>query len=385
MLIWIIVLLWFILSKFRYRLRFIVIWLSAASVIFLSYIYHYEKPAHHPDLLEFLEHPLYFLIFFFSYIGSPFGIFFGQRGSILFGVFGICTLLFLVFGVYVYKNQDLLQRSFPWFGLILYVLLSAIMTAAGRSGFSSLQALSSRYTTFSLIFWISLFAIALPYVRMLPSRKATTIVTILFSFLVISHSLSYSRGVIGFQNHFAKLTHVHSLLGYEKLYGGHDYFDVLFPSRDRLLLSIKDLRRMKMGPFYKEITNRNGVYIACGYLARSRINNTNIMVKDDAMILLNNARLCLEFEIPKSGDYEFLTEIGVGANHGFVTFRINKVTVDQANCRKSLAGKSDGVFEWLHCGKISLSKGSHKITMKGRGGRIIIRTLAFRESKPNSL
>jgi hypothetical protein len=388
MLIWGIVLLWFILSKFKHRITFILIWLSVASVIFLSYIYHYEKPAHHPDLLDFLEHPLYFLIFFLSYIGSPFGIFFGQKGSILFGVFGICTLLLLVFSMYSYKNRDLLQRSFPWYGLILYVLLSAMITAAGRSGFSSLQALSSRYTTFSIIFWISLFAIALPYLRVLygpnkstPPRQALTIATILISFLVIFHSLSYSRGVIAFQNHFAKLSHVHSLLRYEKLYGANVYFDVLFPSRNQLLLAIKNLRQIKMGPFYREITNPNGVYIACGHLARSRINNTNVMVKNDALILLNNTRLSLEFEIPKSGDYEFFSELGVAPNYGFVSFKIDEIAVNEADCRKSLAIKNNRAFEWINCGKISLSKGLHKIRIKGRRGRIIIRTITFRESK----
>ena len=388
MLIWGIVLLWFVFFKFRHKISFILIWLSVASVIFLSYIYHYEKPAHHPDLLEFLEHPLYFLIFFLSYIGSPFGIFFGQKGSILFGVFGICTFLFLVFSMYSYKHRDLLQRSFPWFGLILYVLLSAMITAAGRSGFSSLQALSSRYTTFSLIFWISLFAIALPYVRMLygpnkstPPRLALTIGAVLFSFLVISHSLSYSRGVIVFKNHFTKLSHIHSLLGYEKLYGANNHFDVLFPSRNQLYSAIKNLRQIKMGPFYNEITNPNGVYIACGPLARSRTNNTNVIVKDDSLILLKNTQLSLEIEIPKSGDYAFLTELGVGPNYGFVSFKIDEIAVNEADCRKSLAGKNNRAFEWINCGKISLSKGLHTIRIKGRRGRIIIRTITFRESK----
>ena len=87
----------------------------------------------------------------------------------------------------------------------------------------------------------------------------------------------------------------------------------------------------------------------------------------------------------RPGDYEFLTELGVGPNNGAVCFRINKLAVDQTNCRQLLAVKSDGAFEWLHCGKIALSKGSHKMTMKGRGGLIIIRTLAFRGSKSDPL
>jgi len=388
MLIWGIVLLWFIFSKFRHRISFIFIWLSVASVIFLSYIYHYEKPAHHPDLLDFLEHPFNFLIFFFSYIGSPFGIFLGQKGSVLFGVFGICTFLFFFFSMYSYNHHDLLQRSFPWFGLIVYILLSAIITSIGRSGISALQALSSRYTTFSLIFWISLFALALPYLRVIyrpnkfiPPRLALTIVTIIFSFLMISHSFSYSRGVMAFKNHFSKLSHIHFLLGYEKLYGANDYFNVLFPSRNQLFLAIETLRQIKMGPFYKEITNPNGVYIACGHLDRSRTDNTNVMVKDDALMLLKNTQLSLEIEIPKSDDYEFLTELGIGPNYGFVSFKIDKIAVGEENCRKSLAVKNNKAFEWVNCGKISLSKGLHKIKIKSREGRIIIRAIAFRESK----
>jgi hypothetical protein len=263
-----------------------------------------------------------------------------------------------------------------------------MMTAAGRSGFSSLQALSSRYTTFSIIFWISLFAIAFPYLRVLyglnksaPPRLALAIVTILFSFLVISHSLSYSRGVTALKNHFTKLSHIHSLLGYEKLYGANEYFDVLFPSRNQLLLAIKNLRQIKKGPFYREITNLDGVYIACGHLARSRTNNTNVMVKDDSMILLKNTRLSLDIEIPKSGDYEFFTELGVGPNYGFVSFKIDEIAIDEANCRKSIAVKANRAFEWINCGKISLSKGLHKLRIKSRRGRIVIRTITFRESK----
>jgi hypothetical protein len=136
-----------------------------------------------------------------------------------------------------------------------------------------------------------------------------------------------------------------------------------------------------MGPFYKEITNPNGVYIACGHLDRSRTDNTNVMVKDDALMLLKNTQLSLEIEIPKSDDYEFLTELGIGPNYGFVSFKIDKIAVGEENCRKSLAVKNNKAFEWVNCGKISLSKGLHKIKIKSREGRIIIRAIAFRESK----
>ena len=236
-LIWGIVLLWLLFSRSSYGTLFIIIWVLVASAITFSYFYHYTKPEYHPSLLGFSEHPFNFLAFFLTYIGSPFGIYFGLKSSIIFGILGVSTLLFFIFRLYLHRQHDLLEKSLPWLSIITYIIMSALVTGIGRSGFGATQALFSRYTTFSIFFWISLTALTFlyfnlpkPYRYFSSPKIASSIFILLFFPLLLFYSLSYAKGVIAFKKHFYRLTYIHSLLEYETIYNANKALSYIYPS-----------------------------------------------------------------------------------------------------------------------------------------------------------
>ena len=53
----------------------------------------------------------------------------------------------------------------PWAGLVLYVLGSAALTSAGRAGEGIGQAMTSRYTTITTLYWCSLAALVARYLQ----------------------------------------------------------------------------------------------------------------------------------------------------------------------------------------------------------------------------
>ncbi len=383
-LIWIVFLFLLPFRMSKWRTPFILLWIIIASGIFFSYIYHYKKPAYHPSLLSLFENPLNFLAFFFSYLGSPFGISYGLSGSVLFGILGIGILFFLLYKICIHGSADLLKKSHPWIGLVLYILLSAILTGIGRSGFSAYQALSSRYTSFSIIFWVAISALAIAYNRtshhslVSSSKSFLSIIIIVFSFLIFSHSLSYAKGLIEFKNHFARLSRIHLLLKYKRIYGAGNNFAVLFPSMTKLFKNIETLRELKLGPFYKEITEHKGIYLQGSYIAKVGIPPNISRAKYDMLELDKNSRLSLPIEIPDSGQYELWIEPGFAKYYGFISVIVDNKLVGETDCNvhMNMSSRSE-FFKRLRLGVIFLSKGLHTLTLTNKKGPNLINSVSF--------
>ena len=386
MLIWIIIFFLILLANTPKKIPFVLIWLFTASVIILSYVYQYEKPEYHPGLLDFLKNPFEFLAFFLTYIGSPFGRFFYLKGSVVFGILGICIFLYFIIYAFVYRKNDLLNKYLPWFAIILYVILSAIITGIGRSGFSATQALYSRYTSFSILLWISLLGIVFIYVEslsrheiILPRRVIYFFVVILFSFFIFCHSLSYAQGVTSFKKHFIRLSNIHYLLKYERRYGTERYFAMIYPSVPELFEAIKALRQLKMGIFYKEIRNPSGIYIQGSYFNIAGTEQTHLSSKDDTLILNKDANVSLKIDIAESTDYVISSELGFSSYNGLISIMIDGSEIGKTDCRIVNAKKSYYILKWVNYNNIFLSKGVHIITIKSINAPNILNAITIRE------
>jgi hypothetical protein len=117
-----------------------------------GYFTGYSLPATLPkwtyrplDLLHYIV--LWVGAYFRSEITSPL-----IAGSIVlvlfFGTFGIAAVVLVR-----YRNWKVF---YPWFAIAVYAGITGFVTAAGRAGFGINQAMDSRYTTFSLFFYLAL-------------------------------------------------------------------------------------------------------------------------------------------------------------------------------------------------------------------------------------
>lgn len=202
LLTWLIVSLLLILQREKKNYH-VALYIIAAVVTFSLYYIGYTKPGHHPPLLIPLYHPYDYLRYILAYIGAPVGI--GNREvSIIIGLLSVIILFIGTIYIKRFCNEEF-NKLLPWFALGLYALLSAFATGVGRLGFGVDQALSSRYTTISMLFIISTIVITILGIsnfrrinRELPI-KYVVIITSVSTLIVLSYVLSFSLGVKEFK------------------------------------------------------------------------------------------------------------------------------------------------------------------------------------------
>ena len=133
----------------RTRVDLMALWVISCASNLTLYFWNYFKPPNHPSLLESLFHPLKALSYFFAFLGSSLA-----GGSLLIAsIAGFFVVILGLLGIlFVVRRGDksLSYRTAGWSTLLVYSLISAIVTTSGRVGFGVEQALSSRYTTFSV-------------------------------------------------------------------------------------------------------------------------------------------------------------------------------------------------------------------------------------------
>jgi hypothetical protein len=127
---------------------------AAGAAVSALYFRGYQTPGGHPPLTFGLTHPTAFVEYVAAYVGSVFG---GRPFTVaetaVIGAVGIAAFAVLA----VRRWRDPLAA--PWIALGCVSLLGAVITAAGRVGFGTDQALSSRYVTLSVGVWVGLAAL----------------------------------------------------------------------------------------------------------------------------------------------------------------------------------------------------------------------------------
>ncbi len=134
------------------RLRPRVVLLCAASAALLAAVYlqGYEPVAHHSRPAESLTHPVDLLLYVATYLGSILGsASIGPAAAL--GALGIAATVAAT--ARVAAQRPARPASLALLGIMLFVGAGAAITASGRLGFGTEQALSSRYVTGSATFW----------------------------------------------------------------------------------------------------------------------------------------------------------------------------------------------------------------------------------------
>lgn len=125
-------------------------WISAFIANLILYFYGYEKPPHHPSFTAALLDPLRTINFFFAFLGSPLGF----KNLIVATIIGfVVVLVFTLCCIYLFKERRdrlICYAAIGWVMIGLYSGSSAFITTLGRVGFGVKEALTSKYTTFSL-------------------------------------------------------------------------------------------------------------------------------------------------------------------------------------------------------------------------------------------
>ncbi|HET7060327.1 MAG TPA: hypothetical protein VFH99_03380 [Candidatus Saccharimonadales bacterium] len=193
----------------------VIIWTAAGILTTALYYYHYaqtETP-NGPATTVLVHHVFLFVEFFVAFIGSIAG---ANNGNIqtadLVGAMLLLAVVPLLWVVWTRRDKNL-RLCLPWLAIILYGLLCALSTAFGRLGYGIGFALSSRYTTLSLLYIIGLigltFTLLINTERISRSTKHMIIgLVVLFNVPILISS--YVIGVQGFQSQSALFKEIKS-------------------------------------------------------------------------------------------------------------------------------------------------------------------------------
>jgi hypothetical protein len=120
-------------------------------------------------------------------------LFWGQSAAFLSGLLLVC--LALVSLSLIYRDRRLPEYSF-WVSLLLYSSLILASITLGRSGvFGVIQAMASRYTTFSIIAVVSIYVMLAKTAFERRSLTNTILLATMSGIVLLSAAYSYSKGI----------------------------------------------------------------------------------------------------------------------------------------------------------------------------------------------
>lgn len=241
----------------RHKAGFLLFGIIIATTIGWVYFTGYQKPGHHPDIFYFSWQPWSYLRYVLAYLGAPFAA--GKTHlALLLGLLGLAILGSS--GYWLLRSSPVYRPIvIPWILLAMYAGISAVATGLGRAGFGVEQAMASHYTTISILFWISLFAIgALTCRRYLAGcrldRAAVGSVVLLSSLgtmLLVGYAVSYDLGRKAFQKRMSVLAAAKEcFVHYDR--APDDCLQTLYPVPALLRAGAHAMKPLRFGPFRSE-------------------------------------------------------------------------------------------------------------------------------------
>jgi hypothetical protein len=226
----------------------ILVWLASAAVCYLIYFYGYKAPSHEGPLSAIINHPIAFIRFFFAFLGRPISS--EPYAAVLSGVVLLTTFFVLVTILY---RKNLLARYAIWLSICVYVLFAGIAISSGRIDLGIINALSSRYTAFSLLFIISFTIIISDIIfHYVPWRKLKlnpVSVGIILTILVLPFlASSYYNGVVGMKIQSANFREIKWCTD-ERHPSDACLYEAYFPSRDEALNRLNYLKHKHWGGY----------------------------------------------------------------------------------------------------------------------------------------
>lgn len=173
-----------------------IVWIAASLVILALYFWSYATPPNPPSRWILVDRPLFFFHYLAVYIGTSLATF-SLTIATLTAFFGL--------SIYIWYFLRLLKNGYgthPFIifslGLALYALFSGFIIAVGRAAFGPMQAASSRYITFSQLFWLACIMLLIFHfskfnfilLKRIPFMQQKSIDITILSFIVFLNLLS---------------------------------------------------------------------------------------------------------------------------------------------------------------------------------------------------
>ena len=188
------------------------LWSLVTVALFSIYFYGYHTPAGHPSVLSVISaDPFLPIRFFFSFLGSPLPM------PEVFGILSFGFFIYLTLKGYCAENRGV-------YAFLLFLFITAAVTALTRSGFGLDQSLASRYKVVaSLIF-------AIHYLSAVEIMKAPSAKRI-FVALAIAGSLAFN--INAYLSNRAELAMQKEVLTYGYLQWQETGRGLIYPFEDR--------------------------------------------------------------------------------------------------------------------------------------------------------
>ncbi len=203
LMLWPTLLVGLIVNRSKWGWRFIGLWVLVAATCIGLYFYNYAVIGPKIDYFWSLGHPPEYLHYILTFLGAPFGLGISEGVAPVYGLTGGGLLVGSLVGLYFQarRSAEIWQRALPWLHLILFTFLNTAITGLARSASGSTQALSTRYTVSSLLFWIGLIVLLTLVLQPLFVDNALKIRVIIGTFAVVSlivlgicYTFSYNFG-----------------------------------------------------------------------------------------------------------------------------------------------------------------------------------------------
>ncbi len=218
-------------------------YLIAGTLCIALYLYDYISPSY---ALNSARTPVTTGAYLATYFGSTW-VNDNFRLAVIFGLVGLAACLWLVLRIREYV-RSLRPFHVQLILIMLFCTGTGFITAFGRSGFGLLQASTSRYQAFALLFWCCLGLLLLASVALRPKRREAVTLAIQVAILCLMLGASlFARNplirarVHGFKLHTAEaslITGVPDIENLKWVYRQPDYLYSLVPYMRREQLSV---------------------------------------------------------------------------------------------------------------------------------------------------
>jgi hypothetical protein len=149
----------------------LVAWIFVSGIVIASYMTGFRRGASEMTFEGVVTRPIGHLRYVLTFLGSPLASFSGSafppKDSGVAAAVGFAGLVLFAIAVRraIRRRPHDTERLIPFFSLAAYALASGLIAAVSRLRYGIPQALASRYTTISSLFWVGLIGVVLTAIR----------------------------------------------------------------------------------------------------------------------------------------------------------------------------------------------------------------------------
>lgn len=173
---------WFSPLERRRKIIASFLWTVVATLVIAIFFAGYINVSSSLSLAAIFRAPSRYFQYVFAYLGAPLLPAEGRpQTAIILGLSGLILTIILLYFL-LKSNRFKLFDLIPYLALWLYVIINSLITALGRSNFSLIQAMATRYVSLSYLFWAVLLFFLYLDIKIEKSKRRK----ILLSLILIS-------------------------------------------------------------------------------------------------------------------------------------------------------------------------------------------------------